>query len=600
MFLADEVLECIALTVGAAPAERGGALLGIIGRNTVTRFIFDNDAEPHTALYVPSTHLVQAVRDTEATTPLEFKGILHSHPGMYSEPSGQDAHQFATGLRLNPHLPVYLAPIVTLVAAGACADNELPLGTGRISCFIGLRGTGNSALVRPIRPVVIPMREHLQHLAREYGIASNPEVFVTEFAGVHMMASRISLADLELLFLFGELYPGMPPVLLATPAGGNTTQVHLEWDIVIPPAARLLKAVRAVVEPPTARGRYARLFGPRGGPPLTDDPSVADLLRWGPILSCRDAAAEREQITAGLAARTGEIAVGQADRSVMIVGLGSVGSYIAEQLARSGVGRLVLIDPDHVAPENLSRTVYDATDIGRSKVAALSRRLLSINPSVKLVGRELHVRDMDTEDFNSLVSGADLVMGLTDDQDAQRAVNRFAYGRGIPAIFAGIYERADGGEVIVSLPGVTPCYQCATSTRHVLHQQLEVRHEGGNEPATDYSTGRLMGAAGLGADIQHIASCAVKLALAQLVSSGAPSLTEFLQPVVQRGRSYIILSTVGDYWFFPEVFEAVLSQQAYQSLWIAPQRTPECPVCGGEEYRIDPSEIPLRPPSFRS
>lgn len=66
---------------------------------------------------------------------------------------------------------------------------------------------------------------------------------------------------------------------------------------------------------------------------------------------------------------------------VAIVGVGGVGSWAAEALARSGVGRLTLIDMDHVAESNINRQVHALTPtVGMSKVEAMRERIALINP----------------------------------------------------------------------------------------------------------------------------------------------------------------------------------------------------------------------------
>ena len=66
---------------------------------------------------------------------------------------------------------------------------------------------------------------------------------------------------------------------------------------------------------------------------------------------------------------------------VAVFGLGGVGGYVVEALARSGVGALDLIDPDLVCPSNLNRQILATEDsLGMQKVEAAKRRVLSINP----------------------------------------------------------------------------------------------------------------------------------------------------------------------------------------------------------------------------
>lgn len=70
---------------------------------------------------------------------------------------------------------------------------------------------------------------------------------------------------------------------------------------------------------------------------------------------------------------------------VAIVGLGGVGSWVAEALARSGVGELTLIDMDHIAESNINRQVHALTStVGMAKIEAMRERIALINPGCKV------------------------------------------------------------------------------------------------------------------------------------------------------------------------------------------------------------------------
>ncbi len=70
------------------------------------------------------------------------------------------------------------------------------------------------------------------------------------------------------------------------------------------------------------------------------------------------------------------------DAHVVVVGVGGVGSWAAEALARSGVGTITLIDMDHVAESNVNRQIHAITPtIGQAKILAMQERIFSINPS---------------------------------------------------------------------------------------------------------------------------------------------------------------------------------------------------------------------------
>lgn len=79
---------------------------------------------------------------------------------------------------------------------------------------------------------------------------------------------------------------------------------------------------------------------------------------------------------------------------VLIVGLGGVGGYCAEILARSGVGRLTIVDADIVQPSNINRQLVALhSTIGRPKASTLAERLRDINPEIQLEVVEEFLKD---------------------------------------------------------------------------------------------------------------------------------------------------------------------------------------------------------------
>ncbi|HJW29647.1 MAG TPA: ThiF family adenylyltransferase, partial [Saprospiraceae bacterium] len=88
-------------------------------------------------------------------------------------------------------------------------------------------------------------------------------------------------------------------------------------------------------------------------------------------------------------------------RHVLLVGLGGVGSYAAEALARAGIGRLTLLDHDVVAPSNINRQLLALhSTIGKPKTAVMAARLLDINPKLTL---RLHSEFLQTNAAEALV-----------------------------------------------------------------------------------------------------------------------------------------------------------------------------------------------------
>ena len=71
---------------------------------------------------------------------------------------------------------------------------------------------------------------------------------------------------------------------------------------------------------------------------------------------------------------------------VIIFGIGGVGGYVAEALARSGIGYFTLVDNDTVSQSNINRQIIATGDtVGRDKVTVMKERILSINPAAKII-----------------------------------------------------------------------------------------------------------------------------------------------------------------------------------------------------------------------
>ncbi|AJC85070.1 ThiS adenylyltransferase [Campylobacter peloridis LMG 23910] len=92
--------------------------------------------------------------------------------------------------------------------------------------------------------------------------------------------------------------------------------------------------------------------------------------------------------------------------SVAICGLGGLGSHIAINLARSGVGRLHLIDFDVIEPSNLNRQAYMIEDLGKFKAEALKEQISKINPFIEVFAQVLKI---EKENIAELFINDDIV-----------------------------------------------------------------------------------------------------------------------------------------------------------------------------------------------
>ncbi len=112
----------------------------------------------------------------------------------------------------------------------------------------------------------------------------------------------------------------------------------------------------------------------------------------------------------------GEDAISRlAGARVCIVGVGGVGGYAAEMLARTGVGNLTLIDADDVAASNINRQLIALTDtVGESKVNLFAERFRLINPDIEVSARKIfltpdNVSELIDEDYDYIIDAIDTV-----------------------------------------------------------------------------------------------------------------------------------------------------------------------------------------------
>ncbi len=99
--------------------------------------------------------------------------------------------------------------------------------------------------------------------------------------------------------------------------------------------------------------------------------------------------------------------------TVLVVGLGGVGGYAAEQIARSGVGKMTIIDSDNVQPSNINRQIIALnSSVGKSKVELFVQRLKDINPEISIEGMNIFISAENIDPI--LKSGYDYVVDAID------------------------------------------------------------------------------------------------------------------------------------------------------------------------------------------
>lgn len=122
---------------------------------------------------------------------------------------------------------------------------------------------------------------------------------------------------------------------------------------------------------------------------------------------------------------------------VCVIGVGGVGSWVVEALARSAIGQLTLIDLDNLAESNINRQIHALTDtLGKAKVSALAERIAQINPTCVVT----EIEDFITPENVAEMIGSghfDYVVDAIDNVAAKTALIVFCRAQGIPLLTIG-------------------------------------------------------------------------------------------------------------------------------------------------------------------
>lgn len=121
---------------------------------------------------------------------------------------------------------------------------------------------------------------------------------------------------------------------------------------------------------------------------------------------------------------------------VMVIGIGGVGSWAVEALARSGIGELTLVDMDVVAASNINRQLPAMTaTLGQEKIAVMAERCYSINPRIKVNLVDDYLSSDNVKEI--LAMAPDLVLDCIDDVKAKLALMLHCRFNKIPLIVSG-------------------------------------------------------------------------------------------------------------------------------------------------------------------
>jgi molybdopterin/thiamine biosynthesis adenylyltransferase len=154
--------------------------------------------------------------------------------------------------------------------------------------------------------------------------------------------------------------------------------------------------------------------------------------------------------------QTGQDQLGRS--TALLVGVGALGTHVADALVRAGIGRLVLVDRDVVEVENLQRQIlFDDADAaaGTPKAIAAAARLRAISSETRI---DEIVADFDVAVFDRLGTRPDVIVDGTDNFATRYLLNDLAIRDSIVWIYGGAVGAH--GRAMVVVPGETPCLRC--------------------------------------------------------------------------------------------------------------------------------------------
>lgn len=194
-------------------------------------------------------------------------------------------------------------------------------------------------------------------------------------------------------------------------------------------------------------------------------------------------------------------------KGAVIIGCGSVGSLVALELARAGVGRFFLIDMDIFGYHNICRHQCGVLDVGKFKTTALRERILQINPTAEILVSHKRIQEVPLAEIEPFCTPDAIMVGCADNREGDYyAAQMLAKPNGMPFISIGCWERAFAGEIFYCMPEGMPDYEdfmasmSDTSGRVEANTHIYMGEVGSFEP-------------GISADINFVTTIGVKMIL---------------------------------------------------------------------------------------
>jgi adenylyltransferase/sulfurtransferase len=142
---------------------------------------------------------------------------------------------------------------------------------------------------------------------------------------------------------------------------------------------------------------------------------------------------------------------------VLVVGCGGLGVPVISYLAGAGIGKLGLVDSDHLEASNLHRqTMYALSDVGKLKAELAAQRVRALNPEVAV---QTHAVRFTADNALEIVGQYDLVIDCTDNFSTKFLLNDVCVQKRVPVVFSSVYQY-EGQLQVVRADRGGPCLRC--------------------------------------------------------------------------------------------------------------------------------------------
>ena len=217
-------------------------------------------------------------------------------------------------------------------------------------------------------------------------------------------------------------------------------------------------------------------------------------------------------------------------KKAVFVGCGSVGSLVAVELAKAGVGNFMLIDNDVFGYHNICRHQCGIYDVGRFKTDALADRIFQINPYATVMKKNCMIQEIDRGEMEDFCNEDTIIIGGADNREGDLYASDFALENKMPFISIGCWERAFAGEIFYCLPNGMPTYRDFLKAMGYISGRVTQNRR---FYTTEEDLEKVSFEPGISADVNFITIIGVKIIL-DLLNRSTPGFIQRLVPYLTQ------------------------------------------------------------------